>query len=224
MLTTELHNACKQRFTDDAPFSRAEITQLNKVTYVCDKFLFGCTGLTNIDLSALSNVTYIGSHFLCYCAGLANINLSALSNVTCVGSHFLGYCTGLANINLSARSNITHIGSHFLDGCTELAHIDLSALSNVTHIGSYFLGDCTGLTDVDAHTGEKLVAFNKNNTESWNVRKTLLAIRNLSPTSKATEAMRVWNIMRITAKFSAVSQVFDSLAIIEEQRMLTIRN
>jgi hypothetical protein len=34
--------------------------------------------------------------------------------------------------------------------------------------------------------------------------------------------MQVWNIMRIVAKFSAASQVFDSHAIIEEKRMFDI--
>ena len=123
---------------------------------------------------------------------------------------------------ITQLNQVTHICKDFFRGCAELTNIDLSALSNITHIGENFLRRCTGLTNVDARTGEKLVAFNKNNTESWNVRKTLLSIRNFAPTSKATKAMQVWNIMRITAKFSAVSQVFDSLAIIEEQRMFQI--
>jgi hypothetical protein len=172
-------------------------------------------------LSALSKVTLIKAHFLDGCSELTNINLTSLSNVTSIGKYFLGGCSGLTNIDLTSLSNVTSIGKYFLGGCSGLTEINLSHLSNVIDIKEHFLKYCSGLRNIDEHTGDKLVAFNKD-TENWKIRKTLLLIRNFAPKGNATNAMKLWPIMQCVANYSTITQVFDMKAIFEEERMLQI--
>jgi len=70
-----------------------------------DSFLWGCSGLTSVDLSSLSQVTTIGHHFLYGCSGLTSADLSSLSHVANIGIHFMGGCIGLRSVVVPKESS-----------------------------------------------------------------------------------------------------------------------
>ncbi len=137
---------------DDLPSSLqqlAVVTQAAGPIKIGDDFLYGCSGLTSLDLSGLSNVTKIGKKFLFRCNGLTSLDLSGLSNVTKIGKKFLSACPNLRKLDLSPLSKVTEIEEDFLFMCIRLTDLDLSGLSNVTKIGGGFLSRCGKLTDLD---------------------------------------------------------------------------
>jgi hypothetical protein len=142
------------------PGSLKHLKITGAVTHIGHTCLYGCSGLTSLDLSALNKVTHIGWHFLDGCSGLTSLDLSGLSNVTQIGFNFLGSCSGLTSLDLSPLSKVTHIEDTFLDGCSGLTSLDLSALKNVTHIKFGFLVGCSGLTSLN-------LSVLNNLTEIW---------------------------------------------------------
>ena len=75
------------------------------LTSIGYNFLYGCSGLTSVDLSSLSQVTTIEDYFLYECRGLTSVDLSALSHVTMVGIFFLRGCTGLRTVVVAKASS-----------------------------------------------------------------------------------------------------------------------
>ena len=129
--------------------STLDLAALSKVTSVGDYVLRDCSGLTTLDVSGLVNVTHIGNSFMQCCSGLTTLDLAALTNVTSVGAYFLSSCSGLTTLGLSGLTNVAGVGSHFLSSCSGLATLDLTALANVKHVGASFLHDCKLLTKLD---------------------------------------------------------------------------
>ena len=175
-------------------FTNSEIKQFDKITKIGDNFLSECKKITEIDLSYLKNITHIGDNFLCACENLENINFEQIIRVCVIGTHFMYMCKKIKNINLSALTHVKKIGFHFL----------------------------SGVPNINKNTREKLIYFNKNNNQSWKVRKNLLLIRNFAQKSKTTKAMQMWSIMRCVIHFLASPPISDIVLIVEEERMLEI--
>jgi hypothetical protein len=58
-------------------------------------FLYGCSGLTQLDLGPLAQVTVVQGFFLYGCSGLTSLDLGPLSQVTVVQRCFLDGCHSL---------------------------------------------------------------------------------------------------------------------------------
>ena len=126
-----------------------DISYAPALVVIGDKFLWGCTSLTTVNLSGLQGVTSIGQWFLSGCTSLSTVDLSGLQGVTSIGKGFLGGCTSLSTVDLRGLQGVTSIGNAFLGECTSLSTVDLSGLQGVTSIGQWFLGGCTSLSTVD---------------------------------------------------------------------------
>ena len=149
LLQAEVATAIRDRFLATSSLTSLDLSAESIVTYIGNKFLFGCASLTSVDLSGLSNVTQVGSGFLEDCTSLTTLDMSALSNVTLIAHRFLYGCTSLTNVDIAALCNVTQVGDAFLSGCTSLRILYLSPLTNVTQVGWYFLYNCSSLATLD---------------------------------------------------------------------------
>ena len=55
---------------------------------------------------------------------------------------------------------------------------------------------------------------------SWQARKTALMIRNFAPRDHASDAFKIWNVMRCVVSFLSPLRVPDAVLIAEEEHML----
>jgi len=119
----------------------------------CGYMFFGCSNLTNIDLSSFDtkNVNNMSAMFS-NCSNLTNIDLSSFDtkNVNNM-SHMFSWCSNLTNIDLSSfdTKNVNNISLMFC-GCYKLTNIDLSSFDtkNVTYMSNMFSG-CSNLINID---------------------------------------------------------------------------
>ena len=70
-------------------------------------FLFGCDGLTSLDLTPLAHFTRGGDGFLHNCRGLTKLDLTPLAHLTSVGDGFL---LGCAALDLMPLAHFTRVG------------------------------------------------------------------------------------------------------------------
>lgn len=112
--------------------------------WVC--FLYGCRGLTSVDLTPLSHIRRVPEGFLTGCCGLREIDLTPLSQILAVGCDFLFGCHGLRAIDLSPVSHVTILEEGFLSQCASLVELDMRPLVNVKDLPRYFLVACRELT------------------------------------------------------------------------------
>ena len=70
------------------------------------------------------------------------------------------------------------------------------------------------------------MAFNKKRIAdlpvSWHARKTALLIRNFAARDRASDALKIWNVMRCVVRFTSPLRVPDAVLIAEEKRMLEV--
>ena len=71
-----------------------------------------------------------------------------------------------------------------------------------------------------------LVASNKQHiaalAASWRARWAALLIRNCAPRDHASDAFKIWSVMRCVVRFQSPLQVPDAVLIAEEKRMLEV--
>lgn len=101
---------------------------------------YGCSGLTEIDMSAANSLVDISRAFK-KCTSLGYIQIP--SSVKKMSDAFSG-CSGLLEVDLSAANNLIDVTSAFSD-CTSLNSILIP--SSVTDL-SYTFTDCTSLKEI----------------------------------------------------------------------------
>jgi len=132
---------------------KIEYTFKHKLSKTCFMF-YGCSSLTNINLSNFNTQNVINMHSMFYsCSSLTNINLSNFNtqNVTNMDSMFCD-CSSLTNINLSNFN--TQKGnnmSYMFYDCSSLTNVNLSnnfKTQNVINMLCMFCG-CSSLTNIN---------------------------------------------------------------------------
>ena len=108
-----------------------------------------CSTITQLDLAPLSGVTHIGTAFLYGCVGLTSIDLSPFtSSVQDVGTFFMWQCSGITpTIDVSPLANANIIKGRFLAECAGLVFMDLSPLARVHGLG-WVLNEAAGLKSI----------------------------------------------------------------------------
>lgn len=151
-----------------------------------------CTSVKKLDLSMFdtSKVTYMGSMFD-HCDALTSLNVFSFntSKVTNMTSMFSN-CQSLENINLSNfdTSNVTSMRTMFLKNYT-LKELNLSTFntSKVTSMNAMFQY-CTSLTKLNISSFNTSNVTNMSAIFSYNSKLTLIDMRNMTFTSKLTDA------------------------------------
>ena len=116
------------------------------------KWFYGCTALTELDLSNLNTVNVTNMQSMFYnCKGLTELDVSHLStgNVTNMQSMF-NSCSSLTELDVSGfdTGNVTNMASMFY-GCKGLTELDVSGFNTgqVTTMNSMF-SSCTNLQTI----------------------------------------------------------------------------
>lgn len=151
-----------------------------------------CTSVKKLDLSMFdtSKVTYMGSMFD-HCDALTSLNVFSFntSKVTNMTSMFSN-CQFLENINLSNfdTSNVTSMRTMFLKNYT-LKELNLSTFntSKVTSMNAMFQY-CTSLTKLNISSFNTSNVTNMSAIFSYDSKLTLIDMRNMTFTSKLTDA------------------------------------
>lgn len=151
-----------------------------------------CTSVKKLDLSMFdtSKVTYMGSMFD-HCDALTSLNVFSFntSKVTNMTSMFSN-CQSLENINLSNfdTSNVTSMRTMFLKNYT-LKELNLSTFntSKVTSMNAMFQY-CTSLTKLNISSFNTSNVTNMSAIFSYDSKLTLIDMRNMTFTSKLTDA------------------------------------
>ena len=143
----------KKFFKPDKEGTYEIILKFNIMMKDCSYMFFGCSNLTNIDLSSFKteNVTNMGC--LCYnCSNLINIDLFSLKTKNVENMEGMFYnCSKLKNINLSSfnTQNVKNLSGMFI-GCSGLKNINLSSFNteNVINMKGMFFG-CSNLSIIN---------------------------------------------------------------------------
>lgn len=151
-----------------------------------------CTSVKKLDLSMFdtSKVTYMGSMFD-HCDALTSLNVFSFntSKVTNMTSMFSN-CQSLENIDLSNfdTSNVTSMRTMFLKNYT-LKELNLSTFntSKVTSVNAMFQY-CTSLTKLNISSFNTSNVTNMSAIFSYDSKLTLIDMRNMTFTSKLTDA------------------------------------
>lgn len=151
-----------------------------------------CTSVKKLDLSMFdtSKVTYMGSMFD-HCDALTSLNVFSFntSKVTNMTSMFSN-CQSLENIDLSNfdTSNVTSMRTMFLKNYT-LKELNLSTFntSKVTSMNAMFQY-CTSLTKLNISSFNTSNVTNMSAIFSYDSKLTLIDMRNMTFTSKLTDA------------------------------------
>ena len=114
------------------------------VTSIGDYAFYGCSGLTELDLSNCTSLTSIESYAFWCCSGLTSIDLP--SSLTSIGNYAFNGCRGLTSITLP--SSLEAIGGSAFSDCRGLTEVDLSNCTSLTSIESYAFYGCSGLTSI----------------------------------------------------------------------------
>ena len=144
-------------FENDTSITKVTLPSI--VTSLGDYCFYGCSNLTEIDLS---NITSLGDYCFSSCIALTSVDIPL---VTTIPNYCFQSCTNLTEIDLS---NITSLGNYCLSSCTALTSIDIPLvttipnycfyscsnlaeidLSNITSLGAYCFSRCTALTSID---------------------------------------------------------------------------
>lgn len=136
-------------------YNCTEITSVafpSSLTAIGVQAFYGCTGLTNLNLSECTDLTSIGEAAFAYCTGLTHIALP--SSLTAIGVEVFSGCTGVTKLNLSECMALTAIEKTAFAYCTGLTNVILP--STLTAIGMEAFFGCTGLTDVNLSECKKL--------------------------------------------------------------------
>jgi hypothetical protein len=114
------------------------------VTSIGGWAFFGCSGLTEIDVSAIpASVTSIGSWAFSGCSGLTGVTIP--NSVTSIGNLAFEDCSGLTSVTIP--NSVTSIWDGAFSGCSGLTSVTIPA--SVTSIGKWMPSrDCSGLTSV----------------------------------------------------------------------------
>ena len=125
----------------------------NKYLTKTNYMFFGCSKITNIDLSNFNtkNITDM-SHMFDGCESLTNIDLSIFNTQKVINmSYMFGKCNSLTNINLSNfnTENIINMNGMF-SGCKSLKNLNLDNFKtqNVTNMSKIFF-DCSSLKNLN---------------------------------------------------------------------------
>lgn len=128
-------------------YNRTDITSITfpeNLTSIGFSAFYGCTGLTNIDLSRCTNLTSIRDGVFYECSGLISITLP--ESLISIGDFAFAYCTGLTSITLP--ETLTSIGSDAFLNCEGLTALDLSGCINLTSIEDWTFTSCIALTSI----------------------------------------------------------------------------
>lgn len=113
--TTLVLNMMSLPLLSNIPRSVKKVDVMNRnrtVTALGNKFLYGCIGLTALDLTALNlsdmagRTMSVGDDFLARCSRLQSLELCDFISM---GNHFLGGCVQLESLNL-LMMNCTNLG------------------------------------------------------------------------------------------------------------------
>ena len=166
-------------------FNTLNVTEMGAMFYYCESF-------TSLDLSMFdtSNVTSMRNMFG-HCYALTSIDLSSFntSKVTSMYHMFLG-CNSLESIDLSNFDtlNVTTMNAMFTK-CYALKELDLSNFntSKVTNMYNMFQY-CTSLTNLNISSFDTSNVTNMSGIFSYDNKLTLIDMRNVTFSSKLTDA------------------------------------
>lgn len=166
-------------------FNTLNVTKMDAMFYYCESF-------TSLDLSMFdtSNVTSMQRMFG-HCYALTSLDLSSFntSKVTSMYHMFLG-CNSLESIDLSNfdTSNVATMDAMFAQ-CYALKELDLSNFntSKVTNMYNMFRY-CTSLTNLNISSFDTSNVTNMSGIFSYDSKLTLIDMRNVTFSSKLTDA------------------------------------
>ena len=119
--------------------------------------LYGCTGITSVDLSSLQTVDSFGANNMLYgCTGITSVDLSSLQSVGTYGlQSVLCGCTGITSVDLSSLQSVGSNGMNSAFAvCRKLNLMSFPSLTDVqagsfgTSTYTYAFRDCTALTEI----------------------------------------------------------------------------
>ena len=179
---SNLTNAIK---IDLSYFDTSNVKGMGEMFYHCESF-------TSLDLSMFdtSNVTSMENMFA-HCDALTSIDLSSFntSKVTSMYHMFFG-CNSLESIDLSNFDtlNVTTMNAMFTK-CYALKELDLSNFntSKVTNMDNMFQY-CTSLTNLNISSFDTSNVTNMSGIFSYDSKLTLIDMRNVTFSSKLTDA------------------------------------
>ena len=160
-------------------------------TYM-ESMFFHCESLTSLDLSMFntSKVTSMLEMFS-YCKSLVNLNLSGFNTSKVTTMYHMFYnCNSLSSLNLSSfdTSKVTNMSTMFAKNYV-LKELDLSNFntSKVTNMDVMFQY-CTSLTKLNISSFDTSNVTNMSGIFSYDSKLTLIDMRNVTFSSKLTDA------------------------------------
>ena len=162
---------------------------------------FGCSSLTNIDLTNFNtNNVKDMSYMFSGCSSLININLLSFNTNNVIDmSYMFNECSSLTNIDLSNfNTNNVNDMSYMFNRCSSLTNIDLfifntNKVTNMNHMFS----ECSSLTNID------LSNFNTNNVKDMsNMFHKCSSLNNINVTNFNTN-----NVTDMNSMFSGCSSL-----------------
>ena len=139
--------------------SNADLTACTELTTIGDEAFLGNSALTSVKFPA--SLSYIGSYAFATCK-LTNVDLSGCTQLGSVSEG--SFCNNEGIISVKLPSTLISIGARAFDNCTNLSNVDLSACTELTTIDSYAFRNSaltavefpTSLVDVSGFTNCKL--------------------------------------------------------------------
>ena len=139
--------------------SNADLTACIELTTIGDEAFSGNSALTSVKFPA--SLSYIGSYAFTTCK-LTNVDLSGCTQLRSVSEGSFYNNEGIISVKLP--STLISIGARAFDNCTNLSNVDLSACTELTTIDSYAFRNSaltavefpTSLVDVSGFTNCKL--------------------------------------------------------------------
>ncbi len=111
------------------------------VTSIGDSAFYGCSSLTEIEIS--DSVRSIGDWAFSGCSSLTNIEIP--NSVTSIGDSAFSGCSRLTEIEIS--DNVRSIGDSAFSRCSSLTEIEIP--NSVTSIGDSAFSFCSSLTNIE---------------------------------------------------------------------------
>ena len=139
--------------------SNVDLTACTELTTIGDEAFSGNSALTSVKFPA--SLSYIGSYAFATCK-LTNVDLSGCTQLLSVSEG--SFCNNEGIISVKLPSTLISIGARAFDNCTNLSNVDLSACTELTTIDSYAFRNSaltavefpTSLVDVSGFTNCKL--------------------------------------------------------------------
>ena len=158
------------------------LLKINILMKDCSFMFYGCSNLTNIDLSTFNteNVTNMMGMFA-ECSNLINLDLSSFNTKNVTDMYYMFYgCKNLNNINLSSFNTQKVIYMHnMFNGCESLKNLDLSSF-NTPNLESMYgmFQNCFNLETLDLssfNTKKNQFDFNNMFTKCTKLQRVVLS-------------------------------------------------